>query len=298
MKFVLPPRLEAMRLSALGLAEQGDLEGAYRESERICLAAAAEDDVRVRDLAACGRAAYAVELNRGVDELPSLREILMRNANASIGWHASYHLARHYEIAKDFRKALFYARIAVDRALEIGDPAVARGSRNLLGNALLGLCRSREALFEYSTALGDGTGVSPAERGVIVGNLGYCAVLNGNLRDGRRRLLESLRHLRGTSRIYELRTRLDLAFASLEAGRPGIAERHARRALDIAAASGDRESTKNALYLLGEAVQLSGRPAAALSVFETLQRDFYPDQPYISGFLMAVDVRRVVNLHA
>jgi hypothetical protein len=58
------------------------------------------------------------------------------------------------------------------------------------------------------------------------------------------------------------------------------------------------DQVKNALYLLGEAANLSGKPEEAQRYFARLQQQFYPDALYLPGFLMAVDVRKLINLHA
>src|SRR5215210_3997855 len=73
-------------------------------------------DDRQIDLAVCNRAAAAIDLGRGEGELPRLREILMRNADAVNCRVAAYNIARFYELAKSYKKALFYARIARERS--------------------------------------------------------------------------------------------------------------------------------------------------------------------------------------
>lgn len=293
----MPLHLAALREEGLERLRAGDFEGAYALAERGCAQAEESGDRELRDLWVCNRASVAIELRRAEREVPVLRDILNRGGGGATGWQASYHLTRYYEWAKDFRKALFYGRIAVDRATELDNPQWLRGSRNVLGNALLGLSRTAEAASEYARGL-ESDDTDDAERGVLLGNLGYCALLEGRLRDGRRMLLESLKRVRQVDRAHELRTRLDLAFAALEAGRFGRAGRHARLALALARATGEVESIKNALYLQGEAEHLAGHADAASAVFSALQREFYPDQPYLASFLSTVDVRKVVNLHA
>ena len=58
------------------------------------------------------------------------------------------------------------------------------------------------------------------------------------------------------------------------------------------------DSIKNALYLLGEAATLAGHQETARTYFARLQREFYPEAAYLPGFLLAVDVRKLINLHA
>jgi hypothetical protein len=293
----LAARLDALRAQGLDRLRAGDLDGAHAAADAACALLADGADRAELDRWLCNRAAIAIELRRGAAELAPLREVLMRNGGGELAWQAAYHLARHYEWEKNFRKSLFYAQIATDRAAELGDAERLRGSRNLLGNALLGLSRAAEAAAAYRDGLA-AAGREDAERGVLLGNLGYCEVLAGRLRAGRSLLLQSLRRVRGARPLYELRTRLDLSFAALEATRYGCAARHGRLALAMARALGDLDATKNALYLLGEAAQLAGDAERARATFAALQSEFFPGQPYLAGFLMAFDVRRVVNLHA
>src|SRR4029077_11697847 len=107
---------------------------------------------------------------------------------------------------------------------------------------------------------------------------------------------ESLATLRriGAER-YQLHPRLDLCFAHLESGRPRSAELHGRKALAIAESIGDADATKNALYLLGEAASLQGDSFGARRYFSRLQESYFPDQPYLPSFLMAIDVRKLIN---
>ena len=60
----------------------------------------------------------------------------------------------------------------------------------------------------------------------------------------------------------------------------------------------DQASIKNALYLLGEVAHLSDDVEAARGYFGRLHRDFFPDAGYLPEFLLAVDIRKLVNLHA
>ena len=58
------------------------------------------------------------------------------------------------------------------------------------------------------------------------------------------------------------------------------------------------DGVKNSLYLLGEVASLRGDADAAHESFTRLQAEFYPGQTYLPSFLLAVDVRKLVNLHA
>jgi len=133
----------------------------------------------------------------------------------------------------------------------------------------------------------------------MLDNLGYCRVLHSRLREAYTLFYESLAILRrvGAER-YQLCPRLDLCFAHLESGRYRRAERHGRKALAIAESVGDADDIKNALYLLGEAANLQGDSATARGYFARLQQSYFPDQPYLPSFLLAIDVRKLINLKA
>ena len=55
-------------------------------------------------------------MGRGDSELPRLREILVRNVDPVNCRIAAYNIARHYELTKNYKKSLFYARITLGRA--------------------------------------------------------------------------------------------------------------------------------------------------------------------------------------
>ncbi len=69
-------------------------------------------------------------------------------------------------------------------------------------------------------------------------------------------------------------------------------------ALRLAEETGQVDSVKNALYLLGEAANLVGEEGEALGYFTRLQKDYFPGATYLPGFLLAVDVRKLIKLHA
>ena len=72
----------------------------------------------------------------------------------------------------------------------------------------------------------------------------------------------------------------------------------AEEGLALAEELEDLDARKNALYLLGEAASLEGDIETARHCFGELQQRFYPDKPFVSEFLLSVDVRKVVNLRA
>lgn len=279
--------------------EAGRLDEAAEIFDRALELAREHGDPRRIDLAVCNRAAVAIVLGRGKSELPQLREILVRNGDPVNCRLAAYNIARYFELTKNFKKALFYARIARERAEQQARLDWVASSHNLVGNILLAESQLAEACTEFEKALALMPEDPTVWRARILDNLGYCRILQQRYPEGYALLYESLRLLRRYSAgRYQISTRLDLCFAHLETGRYGYARRQGTVALELAEAAGEVDSIKNALYLLGEAASLSGDTAAAREHFSRLQREFFPEAGYLTGFLLAVDVRKLVNLHA
>lgn len=294
-----PAAYEALRGLGARAVEAGRFDDA-EEAFSAALAWAREtDDRRLVDNALCALAAVAIPLGSGESHLPTLRQILMRNEDLANCRLAAYNISLHYERTKEYKKSLFYARIALDRSHLIGRPDWMASSHNQVGNTLLGESQVESASREYELALALMPVEPSAARAGILDNLGYCRLLQGRFADGYALLYQSLALVRrlGADR-YETFTRLDLCFAHLETGRLRHARRQGERALVLAERLGELPAIKNALYLLGEAANLSGDVDAARGHFDRLQREFFPEVDYLPGFLLAVDVRKLINLHA
>src|ERR1043166_8596595 len=117
--------------------EAGRLEEAAGHFEQALALARTMDDSKVVDLAVCNRAAVEIVLGRGEAQLPRLREILVQNGDPVNCRLAAYNIARHYELTKNYKKALFYARIARERAEQRGRSDWIASSHNLIGNIFL-----------------------------------------------------------------------------------------------------------------------------------------------------------------
>ncbi len=280
-------------------AEAGDFAQALAHFDTAKAIADDLGDVQRAELILAKRASIAIEVGGGQAEVSGLRLLLVRNGDAGVCRYAAYNLARWYEIQKEFAKALFYARVAREKALLAEESEWIAASDNQLGNVLLAQSKASEAAAHYESALDlMSTEPTPA-RARILDNLGYCRVLAGRLDEGFRLLYASLGILRraGAER-YAISTRLDLSYAHLEARRYRSAIRHGEIGLALARRHEDPESIKNAYYLLGEAANLASDGATARGYFTRLQEEFFPDHGYLPSFLLAVDVRKLVNLHA
>lgn len=290
---------EELRSLAHRAVDAGRLEEAQSFIEQALAWAREHGTQQQVDHASCNRAALAIQLGRGEGELAALREILLRSGDPATNRLAAYHLSLHYEVVKNFKKSLFYARIARDRANVLGVPEWLASSHNQLGNALLGESLIDEASREYEQALELMPGERSVVRALVLNNLGYCRVLQRRSHEGYALLYEALSDLRKFRALrYQVLPHLDLCFAHLETGRYRLANRQGMLALRLAEETGQIDSIKNALYLLGEAANLSGDTETAREHFTRLHREFFPDQTYLPGFLLAVDVRKLVNLHA
>lgn len=279
--------------------DAGQLEEAVGILQTAVDLAVEQGDSRWIDLTVCNRAAAVIELGRGESELPRLREILVRNSDPVNCRIAAYTIARHYEFTKNYKKALFYARITLGRSEQIGRRDWLASSHNLIGNTLLAESFIEEACAEYEKALDLIPGEPSPARAKILHNLGYCRILQNRHEEGYRLLYESLGLLRRFgARRHEVLARLDLCFAHLETRRYRHALRQGSVALTLAESIGDRTSIKNALYLLGEVANLNGELGTARGHFGRLQQEFFPEAGYLPEFLLAVDIRKLVNLHA
>lgn len=292
-------RFEEIRNQAHRAVDAGNLNAALAYTEQALSWASEHGTQQQVDHAVCNRAALAIQLGRGEGELAKLREILLRSGDPATNRLAAYHLSLYYEHTKNFKKSLFYARIARDRAAVLDVPEWLASSHNQLGNALLGESLIDEASREYEQALELMPAGPSVVRALVLNNLGYCRVLHRRFPEGYKLLYEALSGLRKfRAGRYQVLPHLDLCFAHLETGRYRLARRQGMAALRLAEQTGQADSIKNALYLLGEAANLSGDIETARDHFTQLHRDFFPEQTYLPGFLLAVDVRKLVNLHA
>jgi tetratricopeptide (TPR) repeat protein len=296
-----PPGAEYERLRALAEAakDAGQLAEALGHYSAALLAARAHGNVELVDRALCAEAALAIELGELEAHVPGLREIMLRNGNAETCALAARAIARVYELKKDYRKSLFYARVARDRAEQAKSAERLAAANNQIGNALLAQCALEEAAESYRRALQTIPAGRIEWRLVCIVNLGYCELLQGRLKSGLRRLYQTLREARrrGLRRV-EMVARIDLCYAHLELRRYRDAERYGVRGLALAEQIGEVDLIKNALYLSGQVAVLLDGEERGREIFGELQRRFYPEQPFLADLLVNVDVRPLINLRA
>jgi tetratricopeptide (TPR) repeat protein len=293
------PDYDRERALAEAAKDAGRLREALAHYSAALAAARRGGPAELVDRALCAEAALAIELGDVDSPIPALREILLRNGNPESCSLAARAIARAYELRKDYRKSLFYAQIARDRAQQAGSRERLAAANNQIGNAQLGQSFFAEAAESYHRAIASIPPERTEWRLICSANLAYCALLKGRLRDGLRGLYAVLREARRSSLPrLEMMARVDLCYAFLELERYAVAERYGKRGLQLAEWIGEVDWVKNALYLLGQVAVLRGDEARARELFGELQRRFYPDQAYLSDFLVTVDVRPLINLRA
>lgn len=281
------------------LVEHGRLEEALeRGNSALEIARELEDD-ELASLAACNVAAIGIALGKFDRFVGDLRGVLMRNYSCTTSFAAAYNLAHAYELKKDFKKSLFYARIARDRAEASGDPELRAKGRCQVGAGLVGDSQFRTASETFESALvlmrDDDTPVAITARLF----LGYCKTLMGKHREGFGILFRCLRQLRRRELpVFESWARTYLSFAYLEKGRLRRAWVHARRSLDLAETTGDYDAIKTALFLLGEIEATAGDTPAAFEWFRQMQERFYPEHETTPQLMAAVGTLGMVNLGA
>lgn len=229
----------------------------------------------------------------------ALREVLLRSNLLNERYCAAYRLAEDFRSNRKNKKGMFYSRLAIDIALDAGQADWVAAGREQLGNLFLSESLIDQASEEYEQALALTLPASAFRRAALLDRLGYCRSLQNRPTEAFRLIRESLRLVRRLSAYrYMPEPLLSLAWFHMQKGRYSYALRHGLKALRIAELQGQTELVKNALYLVGESFNLAGDATNARERFSDLQRRFFPESTYLTGFLMAVDLRHLINLKA
>lgn len=233
------------------------------------------------------------------EELQRMREVLMAGEDDVNCRLAAYNIARAYEFQKEFRKGLFYARLALDRSRALDSADWLASSHNQIGNLLLAESRFDQACGEYEEALALLPSTPSRRKALILTNLGYALAVLGHQREGLPLLYKSLRMLRALgARREQVTPHLDLCFTLLEVGRFRHALRHGALALALAEEAHEPDSIKQALFLVGEATHQAAGAQEAREYFQRLQERYFPEASYLPDILLRVDVRNLINLKA
>ncbi len=293
---------EEARERAVALNAGGELRAALRSLDEALAHAGRTGDEAFVDWIVASRASVAVELGASDAELLELKEILLRRTDPPTAFRAAYALAIAFDLRRDMRKALFYARIAGRHAEELGDPACLASTSNHLGAVLAASSRFEEAAEAFRQALtwnAKERGDSEVWRAQATDNLGYCLIALDRAEEGMAMVHGALDTLRKRNAshllVYPL---MDLCFGYLKSDRFAEARFFGEAALERLEAigpTGDVSAEKNLLYLLGEACHLAGDESDAEVYFDRLARH-YPEFKNLRTYLEVFDLRNVINL--
>lgn len=289
----------AFRQDVKSLVTQGRIERALEFCDGKAEQAEVAGDQDLFDQARVIRAHLLVQSGEGERVVSELRRLLLRTTDPANRFYSAYAISCHYDLSSNVVKATFYAKQALGIAEQWGDRVSISAAHNHRANLMVLDSLFEEAESEYSKALDYQDPADSAERAVLLSNIGYCRVVLGRIRRGYSDLTISLRMMRRLdSRGYLNLPMMGLSFACLEIGKPERARKYAQQALELSEQSANPDNIKKCLYLLGEAEKYCGRTTAAYECFSVLQRRFYPENLMVVDFLMAADVRRMINLMA
>ncbi|HPR63901.1 MAG TPA: hypothetical protein PK014_06735 [Thermoanaerobaculia bacterium] len=277
----------------------GDFRQAESLFEKSLYLAEQSGSDYLRDIAVCNIAACRIE--RGIsddDKVKELKEMFMRTNHPKVARLATYHLARMYEIQKDFKKAFFYARISLEKSRLLGRSDYLASSLNQTANLLVAESHFEEASRLYTEAMGILHEASETVRfALIEDNWGYCQMMQGKIQEGVAAVQSSLERLERLQAgpAYLVYPEMDLCYGYLEMDEPARAKEYGERALLKAETIKQDNLVKNLLLLLGDCTMALEDMDSAQSYYGELA-SFYPGVTTASDFLLAFNVRKVVNL--
>ncbi len=277
--------------------DRGDVEAATEDLVEARRSAGASGEHALADRAFCTLAAIDIEAGRGDAVVSELRRLLLRSAHQRVCYLAAYHIARSFDLERDFRKATFYARVAIHWAELARQDAWRAAAHNLLGNCFVARSRFAEAQAEFESALALAGDAAPSWRLAITGGIGYCRLMLGSRREALSLLLTNLRAARRIRCRFAAGFERSVSQAFLLLARPADALRHAERALRDALALGDADGERIALILCGEAAAALGDRERQRDSFAAVQEKFYRARPGVAEFLSSLSPTHAVNLN-
>jgi tetratricopeptide (TPR) repeat protein len=295
-------RYDELMRSAEAAFTGDDFEGAAGlYAEAVDLARNHGDDDRA-DRAFCNHCSVLVELDRGADQIPKLKEILLRSSNTRNRFHAAYCTAVAYDISGEGDKAQGYADRAAGFADELGDPVSASRSLNLVGNLSIRSSNFAEAEDAFNRSLEAHRRLEGHHRmteAQVRDNLGYVMMCTDRLHEGIDLCEEAraeLERIGADHYLYE--TLQDLCYGHLMADDLDRASECGEKALDLAVEFEDDQVAKNCLFLLSEIAVRRGDTFRARRYLRELTA-YYPEvgvNEEIIDVFLATDLTSVVNL--
>ncbi len=195
--------------------DNGELKRALYFFEKALKWAQENASQELIDRAYCNWAAVAISIGEGREVAAKLRKILFRYSDTTNRFLASYNLARLNELEKNFRKSIFYAKIALQEAQKLNNLEWIASSYNQIANAQLALGKTKEAIITYQKA--EKHTKDCHRLTAIEINLGYSFYISGEKKKGKELLKKAyLKSLSiGDKRLQALAI-CDLAYIALE----------------------------------------------------------------------------------
>jgi tetratricopeptide (TPR) repeat protein len=284
---------------ALGLDDFEGAAGLFADAESV---ARQMGEVDLADRAFCNHCSILVELDRGADQIPRLKEILLSSGDTRNRFLAAYCTGVAYYISDDLERAASYARRATGLARELGDQTLEGRSFNLVGTLATRDSRFDEAEEAFKLCLEAHRGVDGYQRVMaaqVEDNLGYVMMCTDRLDEGIRRCEAARTVLEGMGAdhyLYEVLQDLCYGYVLSDDLERGF--RCGSRALELAIEHNDQQIAKNCLFLLSEIAVRRGDTFGARRYLHELTA-YYPEagvSEEIIDVFLATDLTTVVNL--
>ena len=259
-------------------------------------------EVDLADRAFCNRCSILVELDRGADQIPKLKEILLRSNDTRNRFLAAYCTGVAYFIAEDLDRADSYARRATGLARELDDESLEGRSLNLVGTLATRDSRFDDAEEAFSLCLEAHRGADGYQRVMaaqVEDNLGYVLMCTDRLDEGIRRCEDArgvLEEMGAEHFLYEVLQ--DLCYGYVLSDELESAFNCGSQALELAIEHNDQQIAKNCLFLLSEIAVRRDDTFGARRYLHELTA-YYPEagiSEEIIDVFLATDLTTVVNL--
>ena len=293
--------LEFLRKTAKDAIWSGDYERALTLYEDGLALSRSWKDRELEDLFTCNRATTLLEMDRQDFDLSRLKEIVLRNPSSYNGVLAAHTCAHAHEVRKEYGRALFYAKSALQKSRELGFHELTASSYNILGNLELHESQFDAAQELFQDALqhlerrGETDSVLAAQ---YMDNLGYCHIALDRIPVGMPLVKRSVEifEQEGARQALDYPS-LDLCFAHLRNGELDAAERWGFQALELGNEFRREDVIKNSHYLLAEIAVETGREQEADEHYEALA-NYYPNFPALKNYLHQISLVGMINLRA
>ncbi len=285
--------------TALGADDFERAAELFTEAESL---AREHGEVDLADRAFCNRCSVLVELDRGADQIPKLKEILLRSGDTRNRFLAAYNTGVAYFVSEDFERAQGYARRASGLAREVGDGSLEYRSLNLVGTLAARASLFDEAEDAFQRCLEAHQGMDGYQRVMgaqVEDNLGYVMMCTDRLEEGirhcetARAVMEEL-----DAEHYLFETLQDLCYGYVLADDLESAYECGSKGLELAVEHHDEQIAKNCLFLLSEIAVRRGDTFGARRYLRELTA-YYPEagvSEEIIDVFLATDLTSVVNL--